>query len=201
MSQSLLAQWAATQPLEWLALLAGVGYALLAVRHIRWCWLAGGVSSATLVWLSAEARLPMQSALQSCYVLLAVYGFWRWSRAAALTKAPPIVTLPVGFHVVLLIGIAIAGGLLGPIVERFAAAAWPRLDTALMIASLLATWMATASKLENWLYWIAIDLLSCFLYVQQGLWLVGLLYLVYAAIAVLGFRHWRRLRRARLCDA
>jgi hypothetical protein len=47
--------------------LLGLVYAILAVRRSRWCWVAGGASAAILIWLSAQARLPMQAALQAYY--------------------------------------------------------------------------------------------------------------------------------------
>src|SRR5580700_6032337 len=84
MPDSLMARlWAgllATSPLEALAVLLGLVYVVLAVPRSRWCWVAGGFSSLIYVWLSARARLPMQSLLQAWYVGVAVYGFLRWSR-------------------------------------------------------------------------------------------------------------------------
>src|SRR6516164_7308311 len=86
MSDGLMARlWAgllATSPLEALAVFSGLVYVVLAVPRSRWCWVAGGLSSLIYVWLSARARLPMQSLLQVWYVGVAVYGFLRWSRVS-----------------------------------------------------------------------------------------------------------------------
>ncbi len=59
----------------------GFVYAVLAVRRNRWCWVAGGISCAIFVYLALRARLPMQSLLQTYYVLMSFYGWWHWSRA------------------------------------------------------------------------------------------------------------------------
>ena len=59
----LLEQAQASSPLEWLALAAGLGYAVLAVRRDRRAWIFGALSSALLAWLAAGARLPLQAAL------------------------------------------------------------------------------------------------------------------------------------------
>src|SRR6476646_6707870 len=78
--------WAAllrTTPLEAASVVLGLAYSVLAVRRSRWCWVAGGLSSAILVYLSARARLPMQSALQAYYVAMSFYGYWQWSRGGA----------------------------------------------------------------------------------------------------------------------
>jgi nicotinamide mononucleotide transporter len=187
----------ATSPAELVSVLAGLAYGVLAVRQDRRCWLFGGLSSAILAWLAAQARLPMQALLQVVYVLMAVYGFWHWSREGATGAGGlRIGYWPWGVH--LGIGAAIAAGtaVLAPAVAEWTAAAWPRLDTATMLASLLATWMVARVRLENWLYWIVIDAVALFLYAAQGLMFVAVLYFVYLVIAVYGWFEWRaRLRR------
>ncbi len=181
----------ASSPLEWLSLGAGLCYALLAIRRSRWCWAFGALSSGILVWLAWQARLPMQAALQVCYVLLSVWGFRQWSIGGD-GSLPRISTWPLRAHLALLSIVVLLGLLLAPMVEAKTAAAWPRLDTITMLASLLATWMVTAAKLENWLYWIVIDAVSVFLYAAQQLWFVALLYLLYLGIAISGYATWRR---------
>ncbi len=182
---------ASSSPLEWLALVAGVGYALLAIRRSRWCWACGALSSGILVWLAWNAWLPMQAALQLCYVLLALWGFRQWSKGGD-GGLPRISTWPLRAHLVVVSLVMLLGLLLAPLVVAMTSAAWPRLDTMLMLMSLLATWMVTAAKLENWLYWIVIDAVSIFLYAAQRLWLVALLYLIYLGIAMVGYATWRR---------
>jgi nicotinamide mononucleotide transporter len=182
---------AASSPLEWLSLGAGVVYALLAVRRSRWCWLFGALSSGILVWLAWQARLPMQAALQVCYVLLSVWGFRQWSMGGD-GERPRISTWPLRAHLAVVAAGVLLGLLIAPLVAAQTAAAWPRLDTITMLASLLATWLVTAAKLENWLYWIVIDAVSIFLYAAQQLWFVALLYLLYLCIAIGGYATWRR---------
>jgi len=189
--RAILQAAAASSAPEWVSLLAGVAYALLAVRRNRWCWAFGAVSSAILAWLAFHGRLPMQAVLQACYVAMAFWGFWQWSRGGD-GDALAITTWPLRVHVMLAIGIVAVALLLAPLVERLTAAAWPRVDTATMLASLLATSMVAIAKLENWLYWIVIDAVSMFLYGAQQLWLPALLYLLYLGIAISGYVAWRR---------
>jgi nicotinamide mononucleotide transporter len=184
-----------SSPLEWLSLLAGVGYALLAVRQSRWCWVLGALSSSVLVYLAFGARLPMQAALQAYYVAMSVYGFWHWSRQTDAAGVP-IGIWPLSWHLGIWLGIAAVTLLFAPAIGSATQAAWPQLDTATMLASLLATWMVAAAKLENWLYWIVIDAVSVFLYSAQGLWFIALLYAIYLVIAIAGFHVWRQRWRA-----
>ena len=190
----------ASSPAELVSVVAGVIYGLLAVRQSRLCWIFGGLSSAILVGLAAEARLPMQALLQLAYVAMSFYGWWHWSAAArdgtGTVAAPAIGTWPLRTHLVILVVVALATALLAPLVAGWTRAAWPRLDTAAMLASLLATWRVARMRLENWLYWIVIDAVSLWLYATQGLAFVALLYLVYLGTALYGWFEWRgRWRR------
>jgi nicotinamide mononucleotide transporter len=187
---AVLAELRALGSLEGLALLTGVGYALLAVRHSRWCWVSGALSSGLLAVLAGRQRLPLQAVMQAVYVAFAVYGFWSWTANATSTDKPPVTTWPWFGHLSALLIIALATVLMAPWLAAYTQAAWPHLDNAVMLGSFLATWMTAQSKLENWLYWIVIDLASIALYAAQGLQLAAVLYLIYTGIAVIGLRSW-----------
>jgi nicotinamide mononucleotide transporter len=181
---------------EIVSVAAGLAYGVLAVRQNRLCWVFGGVSSAILAWLAARAQLPMQSLLQLAYVSMSVYGFLHWSRQPGGAGSLPIGRWPWRVHLGIVLAIALATGVLAPWIATTTQAAWPRLDTATLLASLLATWMVARVRLENWLYWIVIDAIAVFLYAAQGLMFVAMLYATYLVIAVFGWFEWRaRLQR------
>ena len=54
-------------------------------------------------------------------------------------------------------------------------------------------WMLARKYVEQWLVWIAADVACAVLYVYKDLWFTGGLYLIYAVVAVLGYRKWKRL--------
>jgi nicotinamide mononucleotide transporter len=195
-ARELLQAWRATSPLEVVALVTGLAYAVLAVRRDRRCWVFGGCSSAVLAWLAARSALPMQSALQLVYVALSVYGFLSWSTQPKAGARSGIGTWPARRHAAALALVAALSLALAPLLAGLSDAAWPRLDTATTLASLLATWMVARALLENWLYWIVIDAVLAFLYASQGLMLVVLLYVIYLAIAVVGYASWLKASRS-----
>ena len=198
--EALLRQLLDTSPAELVSLVSGIAYVLLIVRQSRWGWVFGAVSSGILVVLAAEARLPMQSALQVAYVLMAVYGFWHWSRAGraadAAVTALQVGTWPAWKHGAAIAVIAGTALLLAPQVAALTGSAWPRLDLAAMAGGLLATWMVARLLLENWLYWMVIDCVSIFLYASQGLAFIAILYCVYLLISISGYFSWRSRMRA-----
>jgi nicotinamide mononucleotide transporter len=187
-AEALLAQLRATHPAEWAAVALGVVYVLLIMRRNRWGWLAGGVSSSILTVLAVRAHLPMQALLQFSYVVAAVYGWWRW--------VPDSTQQRIGVWHWRGHGIAVAASLLvslglAQLLAREGYSAWPFLDSLVACLGLFATWLLARVYLENWLYWIAIDSLSIYLFAVQGLTVTALLFVFYLAIAVQGYRSWR----------
>lgn len=189
-----IASLAATSPLEAAAVILGIGYSLLAVRRSRWCWVSGGLSSAIFVYLAARARLPMQSALQVYYVAMSVYGFRSWLRHEENADSK-VTTSPPRVHIVAWIAILALSALSSRWLAAETGAAWPFLDSVTTWASLFATWLVVRMKLENWLYWIAIDVVLAYLFIAQKLPFAALLFAAYLVISVAGFVTWLKTYR------
>lgn len=191
---SMLAQARASSPLEWFALASGLGYALLAVRRDRRAWVFGALSSALLAWIAAGARLPLQAALQAVYVAMAVYGFRTWTREGDASDAGRVrvARWPLRLNLLAVCGVALGTSAVAPLLAAHTDAAWPLLDAAVTLGSLLATWMTARALIDNWAWWLVVDAASLVLYASQGLVFVALLYLVYFIIAIVGLRDWSR---------
>jgi nicotinamide mononucleotide transporter len=195
--EAILAGLAATTPPEAVSVALGLLYSLLAVKRIRWCWLAGGLGSGILVYLAWVAKLPMQAVLNGYYVAMSVYGFWHWSQDRG-EVAQAVSTLPWQGHWAAIGGITLVSLLSSKFLAGHTEAAWPFLDSFVTWGSLFATWLVAQVKLENWLYWIVLDGISVFLYAAQGLMFVALLFAIYLVIASVGFVSWLRTWRARM---
>ncbi len=74
--------------------------------------------------------------------------------------------------------------------HRYSEAALPFLDSFTTWGSVLTTWMVARKILENWLYWLVIDSVSIYLYLDRGLHLTALLFAAYLIIALFGYRKW-----------
>jgi nicotinamide mononucleotide transporter len=184
--------------LEILSLITGVGYAVLAARRNRLCWIAGAVSSACAAVAYGARGLPMQSGLQVFFVGMALYGWLSWTRSAA-TGELPVGIWPLPFHLgAAVVIMLISFGSATLLAANTDAAAWPRLDSLTTWFSLLATWLAARGRLENWLYWIIIDLVLVFLSYKQGSMPMALLNFLFIAIAIGGFIAWRRRFQAQM---
>ncbi len=187
----LLQGLAATSPAEAGAVVLGLAYVVLAARRSRWCWVAGALSSLILAVLAWQARLPMQAVLNIWYVLMSAYGWYHWSReSGTVIRLWPAWKHLAGVAASLIVAASAASWL-----SAGTQAAWPYLDSATTLLSLLATWLVARMVLENWIYWIVIDAVLVFLFAAQGLVFVALQFVIYLVVAVVGFISWIRLYR------
>jgi nicotinamide mononucleotide transporter len=186
---SLLRGLAITSAPEALAVVLGVAYVLLILKRQRLGWIAGGLSSAIYVYLSARAHLPMQSTLQGYYVVMAFYGWYSWTRSQRL-EGGRITRWPLRYHLAAMAAIVLLSLLTAHWLAIETHAAWPHLDSFTTWTSLLATWMVARIKLENWLYWMASDLVTAYLFLAQGYPATAGLFVTYLIIAAIGFRTW-----------
>ncbi len=193
-----VAQLLATDPLELVSFGFAIVYCILAIRRSRWCWIAGGVSSALLIYLAFQRRLPMQAALQVYYVVISAYGWLHWTREKQEQGVLVVSTWHWRQHAQWCAAVLAVSWVNALWLGEHTQAAWPFLDSLTSWGSLLATWLQTRIKLENWLYWIVFDSLLAVLFGAQGLYFIALLSVVYVGFSTVGFVRWLKTYRTPL---
>jgi nicotinamide mononucleotide transporter len=189
---SVLAALAAVPPVEWAAAGLALAYLVLAIRQNPWCWAFAIASAVLYLSLFAQAGLRMQAALQVFYVVMAVYG-WRAWRGTVATPSLAVGRWPVRRHAWAIVALLVVTALNGWLVVRGGERAlMPYVDALIAWGSVLATWMATRKLIENWWYWVALDLAAAVLFAAQGLFVTSMLFVLYTGLALHGYRQWRR---------
>ena len=69
----------------------------------------------------------------------------------------------------------------------------PLLDAFTNALSFVGLWALARKYVEQWLFWIAVDVVCCYLYVVKGIPFKAGLYGLYVVIAVLGYMKWKGL--------
>ena len=183
---------------EMIAVLASLSYVILATREHRACWPAAIMGSGIYVVVFFQYQLYMDSVLSVFYVAMAIYGWFTWKTAreqSTTTRHIPAVKIHCWSkqtHVYGLLAVALLTLSSGSYLANNTDAAFPFLDSLTTWSSLFATWMVVNKVLENWLYWIAIDALSLYLYINKALFFTSALFALYIIIAGYGYWHWRQ---------
>lgn len=180
--------------MEYLASLTALIYVFLAARDNNWCWPFAAVSSLIWAYVSlAEYRLVSDALLQLFYFGMAGVGLYRWRRGAGPRAGKPIVPMTLREHSLTIVVSVSVGLLLGYTVASFMTATATYLDAITTAFSISATFLLIERKLDNWLYWIVIDLAYVYIYANSGAWSFVVLMVLYVIMAGYGYYQWRRL--------
>lgn len=179
------------QFIEWTAVILALIYVVQAIRQQRICFIAAGLSALLYTWVFWTASLYMEAALQLFYLGMAGYGWTVWGRDNSSY------TLAVSCwgwrqHGLTLCAVLLISLCSGTLLSRYTDAALPYVDSTTTVAALIATWMVARKILENWLWWIAIDLISIWLYLERGLQASAVLFAGYVLLAIAGYLSWHR---------
>ncbi len=69
----------------------------------------------------------------------------------------------------------------------------PVADAFTTALSIVALWALAQKYAEQWLLWLAVDLVCCILYVRKGIPFKAAIYGLYTVVAVFGYRKWLKL--------
>ena len=182
--------------LEAVAVVLAIAYLLLAARENILCWYCAFVSSAIYTVIFWDVSLLMESLLNVFYVVMAVVGWYEWRCGGQGHRGVGITTLKPWQHGAILAGLLVVALLNGWFMERYTSAVWPVLDSFTTWGAVFNTFLVVRKVLENWLYWILIDGISIYLYIDRELYLTAALFAAYVVIVIFGYFSWRRLYQA-----
>ena len=172
---------------EILAVLFSIIYVTLAAKESIWCWAAALISVSIYIYICFQAQLYAETGLQVFYFIMAIYGYFSWSKSNSLLK---INELAIRHHILIMILGSLLTFLLGFYLSIYTDAQLPIVDSLTTVFSIIATYMVVKKILSNWLYFIIIDTVSIYLYFSRDLHLTALLFSVYTIIAIIGYWKW-----------
>ena len=188
-----LPEWS---PLEGIAAAFGVISVFLSTRQNIWSWPTAIVNVSLYTIVFYGGRLYGQMGLQTIYLILSIYGWYEWlhggEQKTELHVSRASTRLLATLAVLDLAACVVLAGIL-----RRTDAALPWLDAVLTTTSLVAQWMMTRKILENWILWIAVDIVYVPMFMSQRLYATALLYAAFLVLAVMGYVEWRRSLVAR----
>lgn len=160
-------------------------------------WLASVVMPAISMWIYFSKGLYADFGINIYYLLMAVYGYARWtSGTGQKKKAPLAVTHAPGWGVcVALAASMLLWALLAWLLIEFTDSTVPYADAFTTALSIVGTWMLARKWAEQWLVWFVVDAVCVGLYIYKGLVFYPLLYGIYTVIALLGYRKWLRMMK------
>ena len=168
-------------------------YLYLSINQKVSLWFFGIVSSVFYIVVFFQTKLYADMSLQLYYVIISIYGWINWKHGKSGNKEELPTTKASG---TLLIKISIATGLIYLvyyfILAKFTDSTIPKVDSLVGALSIIGTWMLARKVLENWIVWIVVDGLCVGLYIYKELYPTTVLFAIYTAMSVIGYRQWKK---------
>lgn len=189
-----------SSPVTWLEVLAfwlAIAMVLANMRVNPVAWPLAIASSLLYALLFADGKLYGLAALQLFFVVVAFWGWWQWLRGRGADGAPLRVhRLSRRARTVAVLATLAVWPMLGTLLARGTDSPVPYADALPTVASVTGQILLGRKTIENWAVWLAVNVFSVGLFACRALWLTTLLYAVFAALSVAGWRAWRRLEQA-----
>lgn len=161
-------------------------------------WPLAIVSSLLYFFLFWDSRLYAEASLQVFFAVVALWGWWQWLRGTGADGAALRVrSLGVRGRLGCVLALALAWPALGLFLRHFTDSDVPWWDAFPTAASLVGQWLLGRKYVENWPAWIVVNIVSVGLFAYKGLWLTVMLYAVFVALSVVGWRAWLKQAAAR----
>lgn len=214
-----MTEFLSTHWLDIVTTILGLIYLVLEYRASIALWVVGIVMPAMDIYLYWSHGLYGDAGMAVYYTLAAIYGYavWKfgakWKRmlkrkasgAAGSDKAVDAAggsseELPITFFPRRLILRTLGFFLLAWAATYYVLVAYtnstvPLLDAFTNALSFVGLWALARKYVEQWLFWIAVDVVCCYLYMVKGIPFKAGLYGLYVVIAVMGYRKWKGLAK------
>jgi len=164
----------------------------LSITENIWTWPTGIASVLVYAVVFYHSRLYANMLLQFVYVGFSIYGWYEWlyggeNKSELRVSKTPLRTMALGVIIAVVALIAF-----GYFSQRYTNASLPFADNALTSFSLLAQYLMTKKHLENWHFWIAVDVGYIAMFLYEHLYLSAVLYAAFIALCIAGLLEWRK---------
>lgn len=178
----------------------GLLYLYLEYKANIWLWIVGLVMPLIHGILFFKSGLYADFGMQAYYVLAGIYGLVAWMISGKKQKKgedekrivdTPVREIPWLAATYLLLHVALYFFL-----SKCTDSTVPFWDAFTTALSVVGMWMLSKKYVQQWLIWLVVDAVTVGLYLYKGIPLTACLYLLYTALAVIGYRKWRSMARA-----
>ncbi len=180
--------------IEVAAVLLGTANIVLIIRRSVWNYPFALAMVTLYFFIFRDLKLYSDAGLQIFFFAVNLYGWWAWSQNRAAAGEIMVERLSRAALSAWLAGSAAAVIGWGSFMAANSDASHPYWDAAVAMLSIAGQILMARRYLENWWWWIAVNVISIPLYIVKDIQLTAALYVLFLALAVAGLIEWRRVR-------
>ena len=186
--------------LDWLDILTtilGLIYIWLEYRAHIALWVIGIIMPALDVILYWQHGLYGDAGMACYYTLAACYGLFVWKFVETHKKKEPlpIVYMPRSKYIPAIAFFFVSWGAIYYVLITWTDSTVPVLDSFTNALSFVGMWALARKYVEQWLFWMVVDLVCTALYIYKGIPFKAGLYGLYVVIAIAGYQKWRSVAK------
>jgi nicotinamide mononucleotide transporter len=187
-SEFLIAHW-----LDIVTTVLGLAYILLEYKASVWMWAVGFVMQVLGIILYYQKGLYADCGMEFYYLVMTVYGYWRWIRGGNVsTESLPVRHFPHRLLLPWTLLTAAVWAVIYWLLVTFTNSNVPLADSFTTALSIVGIWALAHKYLEQWFVWIAVDVVTSVLYFYKDIPFKASLYALYVIIAIAGYYKWRQ---------
>ena len=185
---------------DWLDIITtilGLIYIWLEYRAHIALWVIGIIMPALDVILYWQHGLYGDAGMACYYTLAAFYGLfiWKFKKTRKKKEPLPIVYMPHSKYLPSLVFFFVAWGATYYVLITWTNSTVPVLDSFTNALSFVGLWALARKYVEQWLFWMVVDMVCTVLYVYKGIPFKAGLYGLYVVIAIAGYRKWKSVAK------
>jgi nicotinamide mononucleotide transporter len=186
--------------LELLGLIFGLLCVFFLIKESVLTFVFGIIYVLVSLFVFWDIQLYGDFILHLFFLILNIYGWYYWVNGHQKNGPSVNITITTMKSSIVLAaltggGVLIFGYFLANINALFPnipASSLPYWDATTSILSVTGMWLTAKKRLDNWYYWLIVDILATFIYAYKGIYFYAFLYLIYIAMAIIGYRAWKK---------
>ena len=186
--------------LDWLDILTtilGLIYIWLEYRAHIALWVIGIIMPALDVILYWNHGLYGDAGMACYYTLAAFYGLfvWKFVKTRKKKETLPIIYMPRSKYLPAIVFFFVSWGAVYYVLITWTDSTVPVLDSFTNALSFVGMWALARKYVEQWLFWMVVDIVCTVLYIYKGIPFKAGLYGLYVVIAIAGYYKWRSVAK------
>ena len=198
--------------MEYFGFVTGLLYLIWEIRQNNLMWVVGILSALAYAVVFAQSALWAAMLFQVYYFFVSIYGLISWRRdkklvaagrgetpaGAVASEAEAAASGVITYRLITGRALAVSGvacvvifAAIYWLLARFTGDPMPVMDAVVATLGIVATYWLGKAYLHQWLLWVAVNVLSVFMFISQELYLTAFLYFLYTLCAFYGFLHWK----------
>lgn len=185
--------------IEFFGTLTGLISVWLATKTNIHTWTIGILNVIAFFIIYYQIQLYSDMFLQIFFFGTSVLGIWQWLKKKPVHHDNKVSTLKHKSQIIISFSIILLTTILGYVIARIHIcfpdyfsnpASFPYPDALTTVLSIFATFLMAYKRIECWILWILVDIISIILYFQKGVLFISLEYIVFLLMATSGLFQW-----------